>query len=64
MNMKDDLITQMYMLLSMGIDIADGVQYPHNIIDISLTNENEITVWAEGYNHDDYRFALHLKIVE
>ena len=63
MNMKDDLITQVYMLLSMGIDIANGVQYSHNIVDISLTNDNEITVWAEDYNGETIKFTLKLQIV-
>lgn len=64
MNMKDDLITQIYNILSMGVDIADGIKYDHNITDVSLTNDNEITVWAEDYDGEMIAFKLKLKINE
>jgi hypothetical protein len=60
MNLKDDLITQIFNILEVGLDYLDDGSYKHNIRDISLTDDNEITVWAEDYDGETLMFTLEL----
>ena len=56
MNMKDDLLTQIYNILDMGLGVADAVEYPHNIISVDMNSDEVITVWAEDYDGEIYGF--------
>jgi hypothetical protein len=66
--MKDDLITQIYNILSMGLEVADTVkwdgnfEYDHNIMEIIDINDDDIIIKVKDYDGDILICTLNLNI--